>query len=80
MHIDELTVHAPDGKFYLVQGPDLHVDLRAFQAGEFNKWRKKLLSMHERHPVVLIMHGDYVHGRVPGDTFFNPEVMEPHFL
>lgn len=75
MYVGDIEVNAPDGEFYIVQCPDMHADLKAFNLKKFMLWRDEVIRLTKTHKVIVICQGDYVHGRLPGDKFFNAEIL-----
>lgn len=75
MYVNELTLRSNDGRFYIVPMPDMHADLDSFDEREFISWRNAVLELQSIYPVLVVGLGDYIHGRLPGNKFFNSAIL-----
>lgn len=76
MYTGSLDIPAQNGRVAVFQGGDLHADLKAFDERRFILWRDEVLDYVDRgNSAIVVLQGDSVHGRLPGDRFFDASVL-----
>lgn len=81
MYTASLDIPAQNGRIAVFQGGDLHADLKAFDRARFEKWRDLIIDYTERgNTAIVILQGDSVHGRLPGNKFFDASTIRPDVL
>lgn len=81
MYTASLEIPAQNGRIAIFQGGDLHADLKAFNEPRFIKWRDMVVDYVARgNSAIVVLQGDSVHGRVPGDKFFNASILRDDVL
>lgn len=81
MYTSSIDIPAQNGRVAIFQGGDLHADLKAFDEQRFNKWQGVILDYVERgNSAIVILQGDSVHGRLPGDKLFNASILRDDVL
>lgn len=81
MYTASLDIPAQNGRVAVFQGGDLHADLKSFDRSRFQKWQNLILDYVNRgNTAIVILQGDSVHGRLPGDKFFDASILRSDVL
>ena len=81
MYTSSLDIHAQNGRVAVFQGGDLHADLKAFDEKRFKTWRSTVMDYVDRgNTAIVILQGDCVHGRLPGQKFFDASILRDDVL